>query len=153
MVEKEKEFLEEDRIRVKENVQQNIVAIAMENPDIEFYVFFPPYSIAYWDDVVRDANLKRIIETQRVAIEQMLPYSNIKVFTFNNQYELLSNLDRYKDTLHYDEETNSQMLQWMKEEQGLLTESNYREYLEEIYSFYHDYDYDALFLEFPQIAF
>ena len=36
---------EEEYVRIRENIEQNVTRLADENPDIEFYIYFSPYSI------------------------------------------------------------------------------------------------------------
>ncbi len=52
----------------------------------------------------------------------------------------------YMDAGHYGEWINSQMLHWMREGEGLLTEENYKDYLKNIEELYENYDYDSIFV-------
>lgn len=36
---------------LKANLEKNILPPIKENPDVEFYIFFPPYSICWWDSI------------------------------------------------------------------------------------------------------
>ena len=67
------------------------------------------------------------------------------LFSFFTEYNMICNLDNYKDILHYGEEINSQVLRWMKEGSHELTRENYEEYCSQMKAFYCNYDYDRLF--------
>lgn len=55
------------------------------------------------------------LEAQKIAIEQLILYDNVKLFSFKNNFELICNLENYKDYAHYSEDINDNMLHWIKE--------------------------------------
>ena len=126
------------------NVEQNVIALAAEYPDVTFYYFYPPYSIMYWQSLLADGTIYRQIEAEQLAIEMILEYDNIKLYSFNNLTEITTDLNHYKDITHYAEWINSMVLQYMHDGTGLLTEENYEQYLEQITTFYTTYDYSQL---------
>ncbi len=134
----------EDAQMLTENLRQNVIRLASQHPETTFYLFFPPYSIGYWDLLNNTGGLLRQLEAEKLAIEELLPYSNIKLFSFSDDPALVCNLNNYKDYLHYGEWINSRILQWMKEEKGLLTQDNYEAYLGKMRDFYLSYDYASL---------
>lgn len=82
---------------------------------------------------------------EKYAIELILECPNIKLFSFNTMTDITTNLDNYKDTLHYGEWINSKMLEFMKNDVGLLTKENYKKYIEEEKALYLNYPYNDLF--------
>lgn len=145
--EEEQAFTEEDREMIKGNLTQNVISLAKKNPQITFYLFFTPYSIYYWDSLDRDGNLTRSLDAERYAIQLLLDCDNIRLYSFNDEFDMVCDLDNYKDIAHYGAEINSQMLRWMKEGEHLLTKDNYVEYLETVRKFYTAYEYDRLFAD------
>lgn len=150
----EKQELEVDENETREyftmldkNLEKNLLSTVKENPNTMFYLFFPPYSICWWDDLNQygQAVLKRRIDLEKYAIEKILQHENIKLFSFNNNYELISNLDNYVDEAHYVDEVNSEILSWMKQGKYELTVDNYKKYIDEITEFYCEYNYDSIF--------
>ncbi len=142
----ERYFLEEDDIeRMKANLTQNVISLAINNPEIEFYLFFPPYSIYYWDSYQRSGRLDYQLEAEKIAIEFLLPYENIFLFSFTDNFELITCLDNYKDIAHYGGWVNSQILSWMKEGKYQLTKDNYLDYCKREQEYLKQYDYDGLF--------
>lgn len=138
---------EKEKLTVQENIRQNVTDLAKEHPETTFYLFFPPYSICYWDVLNQNGELVWRIEQEKYAIEEMLQCPNIKLFSFCTNDELVCNLDNYKDILHYGEWVNTQILEWMSKDEYLLTEDNYEDYLEEITEFYTNFDYSSLHQE------
>jgi hypothetical protein len=125
-------------------VEQNIVALATLYPDVTFYYFFPPYSIIWWQSKVSDGTIYKQIEAERLIIEELLKYDNIRLYSFNTLTDITTDLNNYKDTTHYGSWVNSLMLRYMKDGKCLLTKDNYEDYLNEELLFYTTYDYSQI---------
>jgi hypothetical protein len=136
---------EEERIQIQENLEQNIISLAVEHPDTEFYVFFPPYSIVTWDERSQKGTLAKELERQQYTMELLLDYPNIHVFSFNDCFDIICDLDNYKDIKHYSEEINEELLVWMKAGEHEITAANLKQYLRTVEEFYTTYPYDDLF--------
>jgi len=136
---------EEERAVVTENISGTVLRMARENPHIQFYYFFPPYSLLNWDSHVREGKLDRLIQGFIVASELMLDAENIHLFSFFTNYDWTTDLNNYHDIVHYSSEINSQILQKMKNGENKLTKDNYLEHWQEVSQFYSAFDYDALF--------
>lgn len=134
----------EEKQTLLDNLHQNITGLADEHPETTFYLFFPPYSICYWDILNNDGGLDLHLEAEEIAIEELLQHPNIKLYSFCDNYELVCNLEHYKDYSHYGEQINSEILKWMKNKEHLLTQENYQAYLKNVWDFYHSYDYASL---------
>lgn len=140
----QKSLTEEEKHMLSENLRQNVTDLAAGHPETTFYLFFPPYSICYWDLLNNTGEMERHFEAERLAIEELLQYPNIRLYSFCDDFALVCNLDHYRDYLHYGENVNSMILLRMKQEEHLLTLDNYEEYLEKVQDFYRAYDYGAL---------
>lgn len=134
---------------LEENLNVNVLQVIKDYPDVEFYLFFPPYSICWWDQLNQNgtAVLERRIDLEKYAIEKMLQFDNIHLFSFFNNYDLICNLDYYVDDVHYTGDVNNLILQWMKSGEYELTKENYEDYIAKEKAFYTSYDYDQLFGE------
>lgn len=142
--------LNDDEIeRMFGNIGQNILETIENYPNVEFYLFIPPYSICFWDIQIRKGNFNMSIEAMQLLTEKLVQYDNVKLFAFWNNYEIVTDLDNYMDIYHYSPDVNSRILQWMaqEDEKYLLTKNNYREYWDEIREFYLKYNYDTIFKE------
>lgn len=142
----ETEALSEDElIMLQENLEQNVIKTAIENPQITFYLFLTPYSIYYWDSLYQTGTLEKQLAIEKAAIEMLLKYDNIYLFSFHDEFSVICNLDNYMDTGHYGPHINSMILNAMANKEHLLTKDNYMDYFNSIYDFYTKYDYDSLF--------
>ena len=139
------EVSEEERETTLGNIKQNVVETASKYPDVTFYYFITPYSICEWDMRFQRNTIDYWVEMERIVIEEILECPNIKLFSFENHFELVCNLDNYKDPYHYGEEVNKIILQCMEKGEYQITKENYKEYLQEIQQFYSSYDYDSIY--------
>lgn len=130
---------------VEGNVTQNIIDIARENPDIQFYVFYPPYSVYFWDEMNQRGVLNWQFDNLTYATELMIECENIHLFSFYDQYDITCDLDNYKDFVHYSPQISEFILETMHADEHHLTKDNYRQHFQEVRSYYSSYDYDALF--------
>lgn len=137
-------FTQEDKVQVLENIRLNITDIAYKHPETTFICFFPPYSICSWEKLNAEKTLNRTIEAQRTAAEELLKCPNIKLFGFDDQYDIICDLENYRDESHYCAAINSELLKMMSDGIGQLTLGNYEDYFDKNERFYSDYDYSWL---------
>ena len=86
---------------IKSNMDVNICPYIEANPETEFYVFFPPYSILYWNDVLQEKQMEAVIREYEYIAQRLFSYGNVRVFFFPNQKWIVCNLDNYADYSHY----------------------------------------------------
>ncbi len=135
---------EEERKTIRENITQNVTAVADAYPDVDFYCFYPPYSVVYWNTWKTKGVLYKQLEAEAYVTELVLPHKNIHLFSFNNRTDITADLNNYKDGVHYGCWVDSLMLKWMHDGDYQLTEANYRDYLRQEYDFYTAFDYSGV---------
>ena len=77
----------------------------------------------------------------------MLEADNIQLYSFYTDYDTITDLEQYRDTVHYFGNINSLILQRMRDGEYRLTKDNYQAHWQEVLEFYQSYDYDALFAQ------
>lgn len=129
-----------DREGVKRATSRNrrvfedaIVKIVAEHQKTQFYLFFPPYSrLQYAIRKQSDPqSFEEYLETLRIVVNESAQYPNVKVFGFDTE-SFLDDIANYKDTSHYHQRYNSEILRWMGKRQHQLTASNLDAYINEI---------------------
>lgn len=143
--EKEIEYTKDDYEIEYGNLMSNVINIAIENKDTEFYYFFTPYSILAFYEMYQSGGLQKQLEAEKVAIELMLKQDNIKLFSFFDDESIICNLNNYRDTIHYGEHINSYILECMKNNKHLITKENCREYFINENKTIFEYNYDRIF--------
>lgn len=142
---KNKKIKNKDIQILKGTINQNIISTIKKHPDIEFYIFYPPYSIYQFDFYNRYGALDKYLIGEEIVTRMLLEYKNIHLFSFLDNYDIITNLNNYRDKIHYSEEVNSYILKSMKMREHELTKDNYKNYYDKIIEYYHNYDYDSLF--------
>ena len=136
---------EEDYERIHNNIKQNVIDLASKNPNVTFYLFYPPYSIYYWDNLNQIGMLENQLQQIEYVTSLLLEYPNIHLYSFLDDYETITNLDNYKDLEHYSEKINSKILISIKDNKHLITKDNYKEKIQEMKKYYIEFDYNSLF--------
>lgn len=57
---------------LEENLDVNVLQVIKDYPDVEFYLFFPPYSICWWDQLNQNgtAVLERRIDLENMQLKR-----------------------------------------------------------------------------------
>ncbi|MBE5875474.1 MAG: hypothetical protein E7290_01150 [Lachnospiraceae bacterium] len=130
---------------VRENITQNIVQLVNKYPNTTFYLFYTPYSICYWDSLSQEGSMLRQLEAELITTELLLECPNVRLYNFFEKHEVICNTDLYRDKEHYSAEVNSMILEWMLNDEYLVTKDNYKAKLQAEYGFYMNYDYDSIY--------
>ena len=139
-----KQFTDEDREKVTTNVRENLVSLAEQYPDTQFYFFIPPYSCIWWKNNLQTGQIYRHMEAEKAAMQELFPCQNVKVFSFDDQYEVLTDLNNYRDVIHYASWVNSMMLQAMSKDENRLTPENYESFIEKNLEYYSSFNFKSL---------
>lgn len=132
---------------VKANLDANICPYIEANPNTSFYIFYPPYSILYWNDVLKENHLEATIREYEYITERLLSYSNVKIFFFPNQERIICDLNNYADYTHYHPDINRYMTECFASGERRITSENLTEELDRMRSIAAEYDYEGLFSE------
>ena len=71
------------------------------HPETEFYIFVPPYSMLWWDNIYREGDTEAYLYNMEQAMKTLLAYENVKMFYFQNDREIITDLENYMDILHF----------------------------------------------------
>ena len=137
-------FVDEVKEMVEANITQNVTELAKAHPEVQFYYYLTPYSVAWWGSQMELGTVDRWLAVEQYAIELMLECDNIHLYSFNNEFDITSNLDNYSDECHHGDWINSQILAWLYSGTNQLTEDNYKDYLAVERDYYMNFDYDSL---------
>ena len=146
-VEMPEEFVhltEEEKKTIEKNITRNVTDIADEHPDVVFYYYYSPYSILRWLDYYSEGSIYKCLEAKKEATELILSHENIRLFSFNTRFDIITDLNNYPDVYHYAGWVNSLILKWIHDGEYQLTKDNYEEYYREEYDYYLSFDYASL---------
>ena len=134
----------EDIIKLShDNLRVSILPLIESYPDTDFTIFYPPYSILYWD-LNSVENELAILE---YSIKTLLSYDNVKLFLFQSNPDIVTNLYNYKDYSHYNVDINNYMVDCFKNGLHQITKENYEAELAKMKDLVEKFDYGILFGE------
>ncbi len=128
------------------NLDNNIIPFVENHPETTFYIFYPPYSILYWNNVLTENHLEATMNQYLYTAERLLEYDNVKLYYFQNMEETVTDLNNYADYTHYKPEINSYMVDCFGngEHQVESIEQMEKELLE-MRRIIDDFDFEELF--------
>ena len=150
---KEVELSSKEKEVLVNNIQKNLVDIAHKHPETMFYYFLPPFSIVKWGELYNAGEITKTIDQQRIAVKILQAIPNIKIFAFDDCFDITTDLNNYREKEHYGGWINSFMLDAMYEGQHLLNTNNTDAYFDCISNFYLEYDYSSLFSDSGILSF
>ena len=127
------------------NVRSNLAVVERwitAHPDTEFDIFFPPYSILYWDKQAREGNLDAVFSALDTAFDALLRYDNVRLFYFPADEGIVTNLDNYCDYIHHSGAVCDELLRMISAGEERVTAENAKKTLADWRDFVVNYDYD-----------
>ncbi|MBR5799077.1 MAG: hypothetical protein IKY23_03350 [Lachnospiraceae bacterium] len=110
--------------RAKRNLETNICPFIEANPDTEFVIFFPPYSILFWNNVLRENHMKATIEEYRYIANHLNSYDNVELYFFPDREDIVLDLNNYADYSHYHPRFNRFMAECFVDGTGIVAKES-----------------------------
>lgn len=130
--------MQDTRERILDNLKQNLIPMIEKRSDVEFVFYYPPYSIAKWG---LTGNLNEEIEYMKILARELIKYPNVSLYFFQGEKEIITELDHYMDTIHFDGKVANQIIDYISDEKNKMTQENYEEQIDEFGKFIKEYDY------------
>lgn len=132
--------------RVEANLSANLCPYIEQNSNTDFYIFFPPYSILYWNDVICENHLEATFAEYEYITDRLLAYDNVRVFFFPDMEEVVTDLNNYADYSHYHSDINRYMTQCFADgSQEIASEEQMEEAILRMYDIIERFDFEELF--------
>lgn len=116
-------------------------------PDVKFYIYVPPYSILFWDYSLLKGRLEAEICLEERVYSKLLEYENVELYYFQDDKEIITDLNNYRDYSHYKQAINYYMYSRMKKGEERITRDNYFDTLLSMFEYASTYDYNSIFSE------
>lgn len=123
----------------KSSFNFNFLNIIKNNPQINFKIFLPPYSILKFKVLDNDLFDDRI-KFKKYIFNSIGYLPNVKIYDFQMERNITHNLYNYKDLSHYHQKINTWMIKQIKENNYLLTKENINESIENLREQIKNYD-------------
>jgi hypothetical protein len=85
------------------NFERDAVGLIEKHPDVEFDIYFPPYSILQFV-AMRDfspATLQIVYKANDYMLRRLAQFPNVKVYDFREAKEITHDLNNYSDMIHH----------------------------------------------------
>ena len=99
--------------KMKENFKEFLKVIE-KNKNIEYKIYFLPYSSLYWYMIKETNNLEVILSFKKYVAQEIKKYPNIVLYDFQLKNEIVNNFDNYKDAVHFSPKINLQIIKLIK---------------------------------------
>lgn len=107
--------------KMKANFNE-FLKIVEENKNIEYKIYFPPYSSLYWYMIKETKNLEIILEFKKYVLNRVKEFSNIELYDFQLESEIVNNLNNYKDAVHFSPIINLEIITRIKNNENRVSE-------------------------------
>lgn len=101
-----------------------ILELAKDYPNVEFYLFFPPYPYIYSNIPLIGKTFDDYLDLRKYLVQQTAGMPNVKIFDFTEHQNVLGNLAYYRDSGHYQPNINTAVLKRIGQGKDMLTEKN-----------------------------
>ena len=99
--------------RSTENIERHIISQVTAHPETQFYIYMPPYSVAYWYLTTRGGLSEQQYRSRARVCELLLEYPNVKIFDFSSRIDWITDLDEYFDFSHHSPAMSDWIMQAM----------------------------------------
>lgn len=106
------------------------------HPETEYILFFPPYSMMWWDSGYVNGLGEGYFAILEQALPQLLSSENVQVYYFQDQQEIVCDLDNYMDMIHFSPDINQYMMQCIADGQYEVTDGNVDDVIEHMRQVY-----------------
>lgn len=127
-----------------------VVKEIKEHPETEYIILFPPYSMMWWDC----GYVNGIGELYFDVLEETMPVlcelENVKVYYFQDDRDIVCNLDNYMDMLHYSPEINQLMLECIVADERRVTSDNVETVIQDMRDTYQYIIEEGIYHYYPK---
>jgi len=108
--------------------RHNLLPLFRDQPQTEFDLVWPPYSILVWVDFAQRDQLDVTLEFKRYVAEATREFSNVRVFDLQGELAITHDLDRYMDLYHFDPAVNEWLIESVCSGRNRIDASNVEAY-------------------------
>ena len=117
---------------LKENFDKRLYPILKNNPQINFYLFYPPHSVLIYKVYAKANILQDILHFKKYIFQKCKDLPNVKIYDLQVDFQTTNNLQNYKDLGHYHEKINKLILQNIQKNNYLVSEKNIDLFIKEL---------------------
>ena len=128
---------------LKENIEENILPLILENKDVQFEIYWAPYSIIFLEkDIVRERNAC----FKELLFDKIGHLDNVKIHDFQAERSYTWNFDNFFDSYHSNPEVGKSIVRDIKSGKYVLDSIGFRQNLKSIESQIELFNLDSYLL-------
>lgn len=74
----------------------------------------------WWDNAYRTGERDAVIYNEKQVIKALLAYDNVEVYFYQDEKDIITNLDNYMDMIHFSKDINQQVYEKLARERDVL---------------------------------
>ena len=121
-----------------------IKQLADQYPETTFCYFYSPYSMAYWYSYYQNGTFISKCDIMKYSVQKLLECENVRLY-FPITYEIITDLDNYKDSQHYGMNIQYLIFEEIRDDINRLTTDNYERYFSDFQNAVMECDFKAVF--------
>ena len=117
-------------LRLKEqNFLADVVSLIKQYPQVKFYIFLPPYSLAQYKIFYHAHSdfFETYLKFREILFQHLTSFPNVEVYDFETDLSIVQNLDNYKDLMHHSKFINDDIILKIKNNINRVTPDNIQE--------------------------
>lgn len=111
---------------ITENLRRIKTQIS-EHPKTKYIFLLPPYSMLWWDSAYVNGQLEKQFYILDRIFSELSACENVEIYFFQDEEDIVCDLDNYMDMVHYSPEVNQYMLEQMAAGNNRVTAENREE--------------------------
>jgi hypothetical protein len=109
---------------LKKSFDINFLNTIKNNPQIDFKIFFPPYSLLHFKMLEENKMLDDMTDFKKYLADELSTLPNVVLYDFQIANNITSNLNNYKDTSHFHQKISTWILEEMGKNRYIVSNEN-----------------------------
>lgn len=109
---------------LKINFDFTFLSIIKNNPQINFKIFFPPYSVLTFKVLEERSILEETLKFKEYLYNIFIKLDNVELYDFQIERNITHDLNNYKDLSHYHQKINTWIIKEISNNKYLIDKNN-----------------------------
>lgn len=134
---------------IAENLRVNIIPYIEAHPETEFVIFFPPYSILFFNDAIMNSHIEATLNSYIVVEKMLNSFDNVSMYYFPAMTDVVTDLNNYADYTHYHPDINKYMTECFVDGEYYIAKdeedgTHMSDYMNKMNELIDTYDFESL---------
>ena len=117
-----------DLKQLTKRFDQMMDVIAPEKNDVNYYFYFPPYSVLEFRVMQQYGYWENVKQFKEYIMNRLLSFDNVKLYDFQSDI-MTTDVEEYMDLRHHSHDYSKKVIDSMSKDSCLVTKANYKQHL------------------------